>query len=118
MRIRYVQWCISWANATRRANSIDAARLIFVNAAERHPAAAVIQYNLACYSCQLGDLEEAKARLKLAFELDAKLRLDAMDDVDLEPLWGSLGSRRRQATHAPILLLCFSPEVRRGAPQL
>lgn len=85
-----VQWWISWAYATRRADSIDAARLILVNAMELHSAAAVIHYNLACYLCQLGDLEESKATLQRAFELDERFRSKALQDEDLEPLWASM----------------------------
>lgn len=57
---------------------------------EPHPACAVIHYNLACYECQLGELEVAKARLRHAFKLDAHLRTLALDDEDLKPLWDSL----------------------------
>ena len=84
------QWTIAWAFATRRADSLDAARLILVNAVERLPAVAVFHFNLACYECQLGDLESAKARLQQAIELQADLRARALDDEDLRPLWNSL----------------------------
>jgi hypothetical protein len=50
----------------------------------------VILCDLACYECQLGDVEVAKARLKHAFKLDPKLRLTALDDPDLEAVWESL----------------------------
>jgi tetratricopeptide (TPR) repeat protein len=64
------QWTVSWAYATRRADSIEAARLILINAVERLPDAAIFNFKLDCYECQLGNLEEAKSRLKRAFELD------------------------------------------------
>jgi hypothetical protein len=38
----------------------------------------------------MGDTEGAKNYLKKAFELDSSLRGKALDDPDLEPLWGSL----------------------------
>lgn len=85
-----VQWTVSWAYATRRADSIDEARMILLNAVGRLPAAAVLHYNLACYECQLGDLEEAKSRLKRAFQLDSRYRLKALDEPDLEAVWSSL----------------------------
>ena len=85
------QWHILWASATRRADCIEAARLILLTAIERHPQSAVMHYNLACYECQLGDLEVANARLRHAFKLDPKLRVHALDDEDLRPLWDSLG---------------------------
>ena len=70
---------------------IDTARLILLTAVEGHPNNALVHYNLACYECQLGDLAVAKARLRHAFKLDAALRVSALDDEDLRPLWDSLG---------------------------
>lgn len=43
-------------------------------------------YNLACYECALGNLEEARKRLKRSFELDKKFREFAKTDPDLHPL--------------------------------
>jgi hypothetical protein len=36
-----------------------------------------------CYSSQLGDIEQAKARVGKAIELDAKFKMLALDDPDL-----------------------------------
>lgn len=85
-----VQRTISWAYATRRADSIEAARLILLEAVERFPTAAILHYNLACYECLLGNLEEAKSRLKRAFELEPRYRIKALEDEDLEAGWESL----------------------------
>lgn len=79
-------WSISWAYATRRADCIDAARLILLEAVERIPNAAILHYNLARYECQLGDVEVAKARLRHAFNLEPRYRLRALEDEDLEAL--------------------------------
>jgi len=84
------QWTISWAYATRRADSLDAARLILVNAVERLPGVAVFAFNLACYEAQLGDVASAKAHLRRAIELRGDLRLRALEDDDLRPLWDAL----------------------------
>jgi len=84
------QWSLSWAEATRQADSLDGARLILLEAVERHSAVASVHYNLACYECLLGDLEVAKARLQHAFKLDPSLRLRALEDEDLQALWNSL----------------------------
>jgi hypothetical protein len=84
------QWAISLAYATRRAQSIEAAKCILLEAVERHPTEPILHYNLACYECQLGDIEVAKARLAHAFDLEPKCRLMALDDDDLAPLWDSL----------------------------
>jgi tetratricopeptide (TPR) repeat protein len=85
-----VQWTVLWAYATRRAESIEAAQRILLEAVERIPKAAIFHYNLACYECQRGDVEVAKARLQHAFNLDPKFRLKALEDEDLQPLWGTL----------------------------
>jgi hypothetical protein len=68
--------------------SLDAARrLVLLDAVERMPGAPLMHYNLACYECQLGDLEVAKARLQHAFKLYSSLREKALEDEDLKPLW-------------------------------
>lgn len=85
-----VQWTVSWAYAIRRADSIEAARTILLDAVERMQDVAVLHYNLACYECKLGNLEEAKSRLKRAFELEPRYRITALEDEDLEAVWLSL----------------------------
>jgi hypothetical protein len=85
-----VQWTISLAFATRRANSINAAKQILLNAESRFPNEAIIKYNLACYCCQTQDIETAKSYLKKTFAIDSSWRLKALDDEDLRPLWDSL----------------------------
>jgi len=54
------------------------------------PNRGTVQFNLACYEAQMGNLEWAKFRLKRATEIDPKFRLMALRDLDLEPLWASL----------------------------
>ena len=78
------------ADATRRADSIQAAKEILLNAESMFPKEAIIRYNLACYCCQLGEIENAKDYLKKSFEIDSTWRLQALDDEDLRPLWDSL----------------------------
>jgi len=82
-----VQWTVSFAYATRRAESVEAARTILLNAEPKFPKEAVIPYNLACYECQLGNLETAKNYLKQAFKIDSSWRVAALHDPDLQPLW-------------------------------
>ena len=50
----------------------------------------MLHYNLACYECQLGEVEVAKARLRHAFKLEPRMRLMALDDEDLQAVWDSL----------------------------
>ena len=40
----------------------------------------------------MGNLDRAKTHLKRATEIDAKFRLMAFKDLDLEPLWSSLAN--------------------------
>ena len=83
---------VELAYATRRAESIHAAHAIPTRAAGLHPNDPTIQFNLACYEAQMGSLNRAKAHLKRATEIDAKFKLMALEDPDLEPLWASLAA--------------------------
>ena len=79
---------LAWA--VRRAESVESANAILLQAVEKFPEDAMTSYNVGCYSCQLGDIEQAKMRVGKAIELDPKFKLLALDDADLEPLWDSL----------------------------
>jgi hypothetical protein len=85
-----IQWTISLAYATRRADSIHAAKEILLNAEPKFPKEAIIKYNLACYSCQTGDIETARNYQKKASEIDLNWRTAALEDEDLKPMWDSL----------------------------
>ena len=85
-----IDWFVSLANATRRTESIEAARSILLTAVTGQPRVAIFHYYLACYDCQLGEIEVAKARLKHAFNLDPQLRMKALDDADLATVWTSM----------------------------
>lgn len=50
----------------------------------------LLHYNLGCYLTRLGRLDEARGSLKAAFALNPKMREQALDDPDLEPLWTEL----------------------------
>jgi tetratricopeptide (TPR) repeat protein len=86
------RWPLAWAYATRRAESVDAARFILIAAWELHEKEPLIPYNLACYLCQIGKPEIAKDVIRHAFDLDPKMRLAALDDEDLRPLWDSIAA--------------------------
>jgi hypothetical protein len=60
---------------------------------DKFPDDAIMRYNLACYECQLGWFEQAKQWLAKAFKLGdpKKIKLMALDDPDLEPLWREIG---------------------------
>ena len=75
----------------RRANDggIEKAKPVLLEAAKLFPDDGMIQYNLACYCSQLGQLDAAQEYLGNSYELgDAKqIKLMALNDDDLKPLW-------------------------------
>jgi Flp pilus assembly protein TadD len=85
-----VAW-INLAYAVRRAESIEQAEAILLKARTLHPENALVAFNLACYASVVGHMEEAKARLQHAIELDKDLRRLALDDEDLRPPWDWIG---------------------------
>jgi predicted Zn-dependent protease len=78
---------INLAWVVRRKESIEAAQIILLEALERFPNDAMTNYNLGCYACLLGDMDNAKKFVGDAIKLDSKYKLMALDDPDLEPLW-------------------------------
>ena len=82
---------LRFAYATRRATggSDQAAFDILHPVFEKFPGEPTIPYNLACYVCQLGRLAEARRWLKEAFAIGnvTQLKMMALSDRDLEPLW-------------------------------
>jgi tetratricopeptide (TPR) repeat protein len=83
------QWWILWAFSARREKSVADARAVLLEASKLHPKEALIPYNLACYSCVEGDIETATVLLKRAFELEPDLRKTALDDPDLDSIFGA-----------------------------
>lgn len=68
------------------------AQELLLPALEKFKREPLIAYNLACYACQLGNQDRAKELLALAYERgDPKeIKLMALNDPDLGPLWHSL----------------------------
>ena len=79
------------AYSLRRATGggIEKAKTVLLEAAKLFPDDDIIQYNLACYCAQLGQPDAAQEHLDKSCELgDAKqIKLMALDDDDLKPLW-------------------------------
>ena len=69
------------------------AKEVLLPVVDKFPEESAMRYNLACYECQLGNLEGAKLLLEKTFESgDAKqMKLMALHDPDLEPLWKKIG---------------------------
>lgn len=89
--------CESWiqlAYTTRRARSLADAQVVLSEAVRRFPDVSVIRFNLACYACQSGRLDEARRYLHQAFILDRSYREAALEDEDLRPLWPDLEDGR------------------------
>ena len=79
------------AYALRRAKDggLQKAWGALLPAAEKFPGEPIISFNLACYACQLGKLDEAREWLKRAMKIGKRdeIKLMALVDEDLEPLW-------------------------------
>lgn len=56
---------------------------------EKFPRVEIIAYNLACYACQMQQLDAARLWLKRALAIgnQERIRQRALDDPDLEALW-------------------------------
>lgn len=68
------------------------ARDFLLPAVKLFPKVETIPYNLACYECQLGDLDAARNWFHRALQLHdpTDLRERALEDPDLKPLWPEL----------------------------
>jgi len=82
------------AYAIRRASDggLQAAWDALVPAFKMFPREATIPYNLSCYACQMGQLDEARLWLDRAIHVSTKERIKimALSDADLEPLWNEI----------------------------
>ncbi len=78
------------AYCMRRHESLEAAKAVLLSGEHVLREEALWHFNLACYECQLGNIEPAKERLQETFRIDPKMRKQALEDEDLEPLWAGL----------------------------
>lgn len=83
------------AYALRRTSDggLPQAKAALLPAAEKFPKEPVIAYNLACYACQLSELDEARQWLRHATKTGGKKNIKkmALADDDLKPLWPEIG---------------------------
>jgi tetratricopeptide (TPR) repeat protein len=86
-----IESAIALVYANRRAESLEALKLILLTALESDPEQPIIHYNLACYECQVGDLKTAARHLARAIQLNATFELLALEDEELQPLWKKFG---------------------------
>jgi tetratricopeptide (TPR) repeat protein len=79
------------AYALRRAKrgGLQAAWDVLLPAVEKFPEEPIIPYNLSCYACQLGRLDQARQWLQGAVKGAGKEKIKSMalNDDDLAPLW-------------------------------
>ncbi len=85
---------VAHAYAVRRktGGGIEQAREILEIAHRKFTKSATIVYNLACYECQLGNLDKARQWFQKATEIAGlqTIRGMALADKDLEPLWAEI----------------------------
>lgn len=87
---------ICQANTLRNYKGVVDAWSTLLGVVGKFPQNAVIRYNLACYAAQMNLLEESCGWLIQAFELEesTQLKLAAVYDPDLKPLWDRIGRDR------------------------
>jgi tetratricopeptide (TPR) repeat protein len=78
---------ISLAYAQRRYLDLQTAEKTLLEAQNRFPEEPTIPFNLACYACQLGRLDEAKEKLAKAIEMEPAFKKAALEDEDLKAIW-------------------------------
>lgn len=87
---------ICQANTLRHYRGVVEAWGLLLSVTDRFESDAVIRYNLACYTAQMGLVEDSCGWLVQAFELEesSQLKLAAIYDPDLQPLWDRIGREK------------------------
>ncbi len=86
---------INWAYALRELNRVEEAKAVLLEAESVHgKKCGVLHYNLACYHCLLGDMTEAKRRLRIACKMDAGWKKAALDDPDLKAMRDTIATMK------------------------
>ncbi len=82
----------SYAMRRAKEGGIQAAWNALLPAYEKFSDEPTIAYNLACYACQLGQVEECRDWLRRAMKLLGveKFKEMALNDGDLQPLWDEI----------------------------
>jgi hypothetical protein len=95
---------ICQANTVRNYKGVVDAWSLLLSIVNKFPNDAIIRYNLACYAAQLNLLEESCGWLVQAFELEeaVQLKLAAVYDPDLQPLWDRIGRQHTPETREEV----------------
>jgi tetratricopeptide (TPR) repeat protein len=88
-----IQFALCWATATRKMQSIEAAKQILLQALQMHPDNPALHYNLSCYESSLRHFNQARRHLARAIQLDPRFKQIAQIDRDLMPLWQEIAKR-------------------------
>lgn len=84
-------WPSGWiyqASALTELNRHQEAHATLSDAATRFPSDDIIAYDLACVCCALKRFDEARGWLGRAIDAGGdRIKLKALDDPDLEPIW-------------------------------
>jgi tetratricopeptide (TPR) repeat protein len=90
------EWSSGWiyrASSLTELNRQQEAYETLSAAAALFPGDEIIAYDLACVCCTLNRVDEAREWLGKAVEAGGdEVKLRALDDSDLEPLWRNIGS--------------------------
>ena len=78
---------ISLAYAQRGYLDLQTAEKTLLEAQKRVPEEATIPFNLACYACKMGRLDEAREKLAKAIEMEPAFKKAALEDEDLKAIW-------------------------------
>jgi len=80
---------VHMAVALHEMKRTEEARNVLLSVVNKFQDHYMIRYNLACYSCRMGNLQEASKWLEEAIDLDKTglVRSMALEDPDLETLW-------------------------------
>lgn len=76
----------------KEGGGLKAAWDALLPAFEKFPGESTIPYNLSCYACQMGQLEEARTWLQRAVKAGGieTIKRMALRDADLRPLWDEI----------------------------
>lgn len=86
---------IYWAYALRELNRVPVAKWVLLEAERIHgKKCGLVNYNLACYCCLLGEHAAAREWLSRACKMDAHWKKAALDDEDLKAMWDDIASMK------------------------
>ena len=84
---------VSLADATRNSVSVQAGLELLEIAHTHFPGDGHILFQIGCYCCQLGRLDEARMAVRAAVSDNRVWAKIALQDRDLTPLWPELKAR-------------------------